>query len=50
MASLCPEYVNQRSVNTLRPSIMETQGAMQDQFSIMVLSTAFLGKYAYDMS
>jgi len=40
--------VRQRSVNDLRPSILENQGAMRPQWSEIVLSAAVLGKNAYD--
>jgi hypothetical protein len=45
---LCPENERQRNVNDLRPSMLENQWAMRPRWSIIVLSAAFLGKYAYD--
>jgi len=45
---LCPENERQRSVKDLRPSILENQLAMRPQWSTIVLSAAFLGKYAND--
>jgi len=47
-SSLCPENERKRSVHDLRPSILENQGAMQLQWSKIVLPAAFLGKHAYD--
>ena len=44
----CPENGHQRSVNDLRPSILENQWALRPRWSIIVLSCSFLGKYAYD--
>jgi len=46
--SLCPKNECQRSVNDFSPSILENQGAMQLQWSIVALLAAFLGKYGYD--
>jgi len=46
---LCPENERQRSVNNLRPCIVENQWAMRPQWSTIVLSAAILGKYANDM-
>jgi len=46
--SLRPKNERQRSVNDFRPSISENQGAMQPQWSTIVLLAAFLGKYAYE--
>jgi len=43
---LCPENERQRSVNDLRPSILENHSAMRPQWTTIVLSAAFLGKYA----
>jgi len=48
MSSLCPNNEHQRSINDLRPSILKNRGAMQLQWSIIVLPAAFLGKYAYN--
>jgi hypothetical protein len=45
---LCPENERQRSVNDLRPSTLENQWAMRPQWSIIVTSAAFLGKYGND--
>jgi hypothetical protein len=45
---LCPENECQRSINDLRPSILENQWAMRPWWAIIILSAAFLGKYAYD--
>jgi hypothetical protein len=47
-STLCPKNERQRSVNDLRPSILENQGALELQWSIIVLPAAFLGKYAYN--
>jgi len=47
-SSLRPKIERQRSVNDLRPSILENQAAMLLQWSIIVLPAAFLGKYAPD--
>jgi len=47
-SSLCHEIDCQRSVNDLRPSILENHQAMHIQWSIIVLPAAFLGKYASD--
>ena len=47
-SSLCPKNERQQTVNNFRPSILENQGAMQPQWSTIVLLAAFLGKYAYE--
>jgi len=46
---LCPKNKHQRSVNNLRPSIIENQGAMRLQWSIIIVRPAFRRKYVYDM-
>ena len=46
--SLCPKNERQRSVNDLRPSILENHGAMHLQCSKIILPAAYLGKYPYD--
>jgi len=46
--SLCPKNERQRSINDLRPSILEYRGAIQLQRSIIVLPAALLGEYASD--
>jgi len=45
---LCPENERQWVVNDVRPSILENQSAMRPQWSTIVLSAAFLAKYAND--
>jgi hypothetical protein len=45
---LCRENERQWSINDLGPSILENQWVMWPQWSIIVLSAAFLGNYAYD--
>jgi len=47
-SSLRPKIERQRSVNDLRPSILENHVAMRLQWCIIVLPAAFLGKYAPD--
>ena len=47
-SSLRPKIERQRSVNHLRPSILENHAAMRLQWSIIVLPAAFLRKYASD--
>jgi len=47
-SSLRPKIERERSVNDLRPSILENHAAMRLQWSIIVLPAAFLGKYAPD--
>jgi len=47
-SSLPPKIERQRSVNDLRPSILENQAAMRLQWSIIILPAAFPGKYAPD--
>jgi len=48
ISSLCPKNEHQRSVNNLRPSILENPGAMQLQWCIIVIPAACLGEYTYD--
>jgi len=47
-SSLRPKIERQRSVNDLRPSILENHAAMRLQWSRIVLPATFLGKYASD--
>jgi hypothetical protein len=47
-SSLCPTIERQRSINYLRPSILQIQWAIWLQLSIIALLAAFLGKYALD--
>ena len=47
-SSPCSNNQRPRSVNDLRPSILENQGGMQRQWSTIVLLAGFLSKYAYN--
>jgi len=47
-SSLSPENERQRSVNDLRPCILEYQGAVRLLWSMIELAATFLGKNAFD--